>query len=62
MNEFIMICACEILILTIFIIAAVKTYKIMSDDGWIYFIIIFSFIVFALMVLLPALAGLNYEE
>ena len=57
-----MICACEILILTIFIIAAVKTYKIMSDDGWIYFIIIFSFIVFALMVLLPALAGLNYEE
>lgn len=34
----------------------------MSDDGWTYFIIIFSLIVFALMVLLPALAGLNYEE
>ena len=62
MNESIMICACEILILTIFIIAAVRTYKIMSDDGWTYFIIIFSLIVFALMVLLPALAGLNYEE
>lgn len=50
---------CEMAIFLMFVIASVRTYKIMPENIWVYFILLFGLMTFAFMILLPFIVGFD---